>query len=63
MKATRLTRQSCKKSFKLDQAFMNDVEKKREFAFLSLEDYHFDILNMLTHYSGVFRVRTSKINK
>ena len=33
------------KSFKLDQAFMNNVEK-RQTAFLSLEDYHYDILNM-----------------
>ena len=28
--------------------------KKRQTAFLRLEDYHYDILNMLTHYPGVF---------
>ena len=33
----RLTRLQCKKSFKLDQAFMNNIEK-RQTAFLSLEE-------------------------
>ena len=37
------------KSFKLDKAFINNVEKLQT-AFISLEDYHYDydILNMLT---------------
>ena len=50
------------KDFKLDQAFMNNDEK-HETAFLSLEDYDYDMLNMQRHYSGVFRGRTLKINK
>ena len=41
---TRLTRQPFKKNFKLDRAFMNNVEK-RQTACLILEDYHYDILN------------------
>ena len=45
IKSTRIARRPCKKRFKLYQAFMNNVEK-RQTAFLSLEDYHYDILNM-----------------
>ena len=44
---------TAQKSFKLDQAFVNDV-RKRQIAFLSLEDYHYDILNMETHCSESF---------
>ena len=42
---------------------MNNVEK-RQTAFLNLEDYLYDILNMSTHYSGVFlsEHRTSRCN-
>ena len=50
------------KSFKPDQAFMNNVEKLQT-AFLSMENYHCDILIMYTYYPGVFGVRKSKINK
>ena len=45
IKALRLTRQPCKKKIKLDQAFMNNVEKTSN-CILSLEDYRYEILNM-----------------
>ena len=34
------------KRFKLGQPITSNVEKKRQTAFMILEDYHYDILNM-----------------